>query len=264
MAVPDGVAESGAGGADVGVRVVPIHAPGLEHAVHVALVAGAPDVVGHFVLASFLQGAADASGDVVEHSIPGDALPLAFAAFAGTLERVQDSVGVGDLVDRGRAFGAVSPAGSGVVGVALELAHAAGGLVHVGQQAAGGFAVETGGGHHVVGFFLAARPGLGFILRPVVPALGGRVVCEGAAGLEAFERLLALVEFGDESDGFGEFFDDACHVERGVSGAGFEAVKLWKCFSGSSCGGFQIHGRGTEFFFVRRLAVKYWRGTFRT
>lgn len=220
MAVPDGVTESGAGGADVGVGVVAVYAPGLEHAVHVALVAGASDVVGHFVLAAFLQGVADAPGDVVEHGIPGDALPLALAAFARALQRVQDAVGVGDLVDSGRAFGAVAPAGGGVVGVALELAHIARGFVHVGQQAAGGFAVEARRGHHIVGFFLAARPGFGFVLRPVVPALGGRVVGEGTAGLEAFERLLALVQFGNKADGFGEFFDDACHVERGVSGAG--------------------------------------------
>src|SRR5579875_3431949 len=48
------------------------------------------------------------------------------------LERVQDPVRVGDLVDGGRSLGAVTAAGAGVLGVALELAHPEGLAVHVG------------------------------------------------------------------------------------------------------------------------------------
>src|SRR5205085_1902830 len=45
VSLPDGVAEAGAGRADVGVAVVPVHAPRLQDALDVALVAGPADVV---------------------------------------------------------------------------------------------------------------------------------------------------------------------------------------------------------------------------
>jgi len=48
-------------------------------------------------------------GDPVERLVPADTLPLAAAARADPLERVEDAVGVGDLVDRRRALGAVAP-----------------------------------------------------------------------------------------------------------------------------------------------------------
>src|SRR6266567_2897793 len=102
--------------------------------------------------------------------VPADPLLSAAAARAGPLHRVQDPVRVGDLVERGRALGAVAAARAGMLGVPLELAHLPGLAVHVGEQAARGFAVEARGGDEHVVPLLAGRPGPGGQLHPVVPA----------------------------------------------------------------------------------------------
>src|SRR6266496_2086319 len=85
-------------------------------------------------------------------------------------QRKQDPVRVGDLVQGGGSLGAVAPAGAGMLGIALELADGQGVAVDVGEQAAGGFAVEAGGRHQ----HGAAPDPLGVQVGPVVPALPGR------------------------------------------------------------------------------------------
>src|SRR5690606_41720247 len=106
--------EARAGRADVSVRVVTVDAPALEHLLHVAVFAGAADVIHDFVMSIFEQGLADAPADIVQHLIPGGAHPPAGAALAGPLSRLEVAVGVVDLVDRGRALGAVAAARAGV------------------------------------------------------------------------------------------------------------------------------------------------------
>ena len=49
VGLPDGVAEAGARRADVGVAIVAVHAPGLQDAFDIALVARPADVVDDFV-----------------------------------------------------------------------------------------------------------------------------------------------------------------------------------------------------------------------
>ena len=114
-AAPDVVAETRRGGADVGVAVVPIHAPRAQHALHVAVVSWAPDVVHHLVAAVFDNGGANFGGEGVQRLVPGRALPLALAALARALQGIEDALRVVDLVDGGRAFGAVAPAAAGMV-----------------------------------------------------------------------------------------------------------------------------------------------------
>ena len=115
------------------------------------------------------QRGADPGRQRVQGLVPADPLPSAAAARPGPLHRVQDPVRVGDLVERGRALGAVAAARAGMLGVALELAHLPGVAVHVGQQAARGFAVEARGGDEHVVPLLAGRPGARGQLHPVVP-----------------------------------------------------------------------------------------------
>ena len=77
------------------------------------------------------------SGDRVQRLVPADPFPLALAAFTDPVQGVEDPVRVGDLVEGGRALGAVASARAGVLGVALELAHVQVVAVDVGQQTAG-------------------------------------------------------------------------------------------------------------------------------
>jgi hypothetical protein len=74
-----------------------------------------------------------------------------------------------NLVDDRGPFGAQAAAAGGVHGIAFELGHLSGFLVDVGQQAAGGFAVEADGGDELVVARDFARPGGGIVLHPIVP-----------------------------------------------------------------------------------------------
>ncbi len=172
---PGGEANPCAAGTDVGVAVVAVDAPCVEHAFHVGVVAHPADVVHDLVLPVLPEGPADASSDLVEGLVPGDALPQSFATFAHPLHGVQDPFGVLDLVERGGALGAIATPAGGVDGVALELGDPAGVLVHPGQQPAVGLAVEAGGRHQSEAAFHPAGPFLGVEGLMVVPLVLGRV-----------------------------------------------------------------------------------------
>src|SRR5690606_22165822 len=121
-AAPQRVAEPRAGGADVRVAVVAVDAPRADAAVGVAILARPPHVV-HDAVAALLAAGAHPAGDVGERLFPRHALPLALAALAHALERVEDALGVVGLVVRGRPLGTVAPAAARMRRVALELLH---------------------------------------------------------------------------------------------------------------------------------------------
>ena len=154
----------------------------MKHPFHVAVVAHPTDVVHDLVVAVLAERPADPTTDVVECLVPTDALPEALSSLADPLHRVQDPLGVLDLVDGGRAFGAV-PAPTGRVNrVALELGDPARLLVHPGQQAAVGLAVEAGGGNEAMGPPDLRGPSGGVQGLHVVPGLLGRIAGEPGGG----------------------------------------------------------------------------------
>ena len=114
-----------------------VNAPGREHTLREAILAGAAHVVHHLVRLAAGEGRPDAPGEVVQRVVPGTALPPAGASLADPSHRVEDALGIVLLGDRGRALGAVPAAAPGVQRVALVLPDLAGLLVHVGEQAAG-------------------------------------------------------------------------------------------------------------------------------
>src|SRR6266567_9137958 len=85
-----------------------------------------------------------------------------------------------NLVDRGRPFGAKSPAARRMHGIAFELRDLPGFLVDISQQAACGFAIETDRRNQGVMLLDPARPGFGVKLNPVLPLLHGRTVSQVA------------------------------------------------------------------------------------
>src|SRR5438876_3207263 len=142
--------------------------------------AGAADVVDDFVAAAFDERLADARGEVVEHLVPGDALPFGFAAIADALERIKDALGVVDLIESRGPLGTIAAAAARMGGVALEFADAVGLFVDVGEQAASGLAVEAYRGDEGVVLLDFARPSCRVVLGPILPAFDRREAGETA------------------------------------------------------------------------------------
>src|SRR5262249_24086734 len=107
---------------------------------------------------------------IVQHLIPTDALPFAFAAFTGTLQGIKNAIGIGNLVERRRPFGAIASAAPGILGIAFELLDCSRLFVDVRQQPARRFAFEACRRHQLVMALLALRPGLRIELSPIIPA----------------------------------------------------------------------------------------------
>ncbi len=156
------------------MAVVSIHAPRTQHALHVTIVSGPPHVVHHLVASPFDDGSTNFGGKGIQHFIPANALPLALAALTRALQGIQNALWIVDLVDGGRAFGAVAPTTARMIGVALQLLDAARLFIDIGQQPAGRLAVEADSGDNFVMPLHFARPRLRVVFYPVVPALRRR------------------------------------------------------------------------------------------
>src|SRR5690349_21025629 len=114
-----------------------IDPPRRENALSETILAGTTDVIHDLVSTVFDDRVADARGECVERFVPGGAFPFAFAASACTFEWIQNAIGIGYLVERGRTFGAVAAARARMFGIAFELLHFARDFVDVSEQAAG-------------------------------------------------------------------------------------------------------------------------------
>ena len=134
---------------------------------------------------------ADAAGDGVERLVPRDLGPSPCPASSDAAQRVQDAVGVLELVERGRPLRAVPPTGTGRIRVAFELAHLHRLSVHVRQQAARRLAVEARRRDQHVVALGALRPVSRVQLHPIVPSLPRRVRRQVAATGAGVERLAA-------------------------------------------------------------------------
>src|SRR5262249_1424477 len=171
----------GGRGAGVGVVVGAVDAPGVEDALEVdQFVPGAAQVIHDLLLPSLDEGGTNAAADIIQHLVPGDTLPLTTPPRAGTAKRIEDALGVMPLVQGRRSLGAVPPAAPRMLGIALELLDLESLLVHVGEQAARGLAVEANGGHQAVAPGDTAGPGARVELLPIAPAIDGRIGIETA------------------------------------------------------------------------------------
>ena len=169
VAAPEEVAEPRRRRADVRVAVVAVDAPRLQHAVGVAVLAGAADVIHDFVAAVLDDRAAEARGDVVERLVPRHLLPAPAAALALALQRIQNPVGILELIRRDDALRACAPAAAGMRRVALDLADGEALLVDVGEDAARRLAVETDARNDPVVALIFPRPARRLVVDVVVP-----------------------------------------------------------------------------------------------
>src|SRR5206468_12815867 len=108
---------------DVRVAVVTVHAPGLQHAIRVSVFAGAADVIHDFVAPVLADGLSNPPGDVIQRFVPWHLLPLPAAAIAGALQRIENAIGVVELIRCDDPLGAGPAAAARVERVALDFAH---------------------------------------------------------------------------------------------------------------------------------------------
>src|SRR5205814_6673490 len=113
--------------------------------------------------------AAEARGDVVERLVPRHLLPAPAAALALALQRIQDPVGILELIRRDDALRAGAPAAAGMRRVALDLADGEALLVDVGEDAARRLAVETDARNDPVVALIFPRPARRLVVDVVVP-----------------------------------------------------------------------------------------------
>src|SRR5262249_14853380 len=155
------VAEARRRGADVGVAVVTVDTPGAQHALHVAVMAGSPNVVHHLVTPAFHDSGANLGGKGLQRIIPRRALPLAFAALTRAFQRIENALWIVHLVDGGRAFGTIAPTATGMVGVALEFLDTFRFFINISQQSTGRFAIEADSRDDFVVLLNLTRPCFG-------------------------------------------------------------------------------------------------------
>ena len=170
-ALPKRVAEACAGRANVGMAVVSIHTPCLEHTVHIAVVTGATDVIHHLSASVLLQRGSYARSQRIKHFVPVSAFPLTRATSSGAFHGVENALRIVHLVDGRRTLGAIPAAASGMRRIAFELADAHVFFIDICQQSASSLAVEAHrrDQHVVLGDLL--RPDVGIVLCPVIPLL---------------------------------------------------------------------------------------------
>src|SRR5438132_12306874 len=102
------------------MAVVTIHAPRTQYALHVAIVSRPPNMVHHFVAAVFDNSCANFGSECFQCLIPGCTLPLAFAALACTLQRIENALRVIDLVNGSRSLRTIATAAARMIGIALK------------------------------------------------------------------------------------------------------------------------------------------------
>ena len=126
------------------MRVVSVNSPRCQNSFGESIFTRPPDVIHDFVATILNDRVSDPRSDLIEHSIPAYAFPLAFSALACPLERIKDAIGIGNLIQRRRAFGAVAPSAPGILRIAFELLNLVCVFVDVGEQPARRFAVKAG------------------------------------------------------------------------------------------------------------------------
>src|SRR5688572_3211063 len=113
------------------MRVVTVDAPGGEYAFSKTILTRTSDVIHDLLTAIFNNCFSDSTCQLVQHFIPAHPLPFSFASFARAFERIENTIGIGDLIQRGWTLGAISATRARMLGVAFELLYFARGFVDV-------------------------------------------------------------------------------------------------------------------------------------
>jgi hypothetical protein len=163
------------------MAVVAIDTPRLEGAVHEAVLTRTADVIHDLVVAVLPNRLAHTRSDISQRFVPADPLPLTAASLANSAHRVQNPLGVIDLIDRCWPLRAVASSRAWVRRVAFKFEDLAGVLVDVRQQSARRLAVEARRRNEPEPVLDLLRPRLGVVLLPVIPPIRWRKIREVGA-----------------------------------------------------------------------------------
>src|SRR5512132_2581795 len=141
---PECIPCAGSGGANVGVAVVPVDAPGVRNPLMIEqLMARPADVIHDLVASIFFQRFTHPCRDVVENFIPAHSFPFSFSPLSHPFQGITNALGVGDLIECRRPFGTVASAAAGMLGIAFKSSDAHRFLVDETEETARRLAVKT-------------------------------------------------------------------------------------------------------------------------
>src|ERR1044071_2567340 len=98
-----------------------VDSPRRENSFRESILAGAPDVIHDFAAAIFNNRFANSCSQIVEDLVPTYAFPISCTTFPDAFERIENSIGIVDLIQRRRPLGAIASARSRIFRIALEL-----------------------------------------------------------------------------------------------------------------------------------------------
>src|SRR6266850_3170529 len=156
---PERIPCTGTGGANVGVAVMPVDAPGVKDPLMIEqLMARPADVIHDLVASIFFQRFAYSCRDVVENFVPAHSFPFSLSPLSHTLQGITNALGIGDLIERRWPLGAIASSAAGVLRVAFESADAQRFLVDETEEAARGLTVKTDRRNDLIMLLYFSRP----------------------------------------------------------------------------------------------------------
>src|SRR3982750_1438936 len=110
-----------------------INAPRGQNAFRESIFAWAADVIHDLLSPLFDVGFSDSAGDVIKRLVPTHLFPTPPAATSCALQWMKNAIGVMNLIQRRRSFGAVASARTRMFGIAFELLNLTGSFVDVSE-----------------------------------------------------------------------------------------------------------------------------------
>src|SRR5262245_19344695 len=171
---PERIPCAGAGGANIGMAVMAVYAPGVKNPLMIKqLMARPPHVIHDLVASIFFQSFAHPCRDVVENFVPAHSFPLPLSPLSHPLQGITNALGIGYLIQGCRPFGTVAPAAAGMFGIAFKSPDAQGFFVDETEETARRLAVKTDRRNDLITLLDFSRPMGRIVFDPIVPLCHG-------------------------------------------------------------------------------------------
>src|SRR5215469_8945632 len=102
--MPEQITKARRRGTHIRMRVMSVNAPSLQRPLHDEVMPRTSDVIHDFFAAAFLNRFADAGSERLQNFVPRGSSPLPCTSFSDALHRIQNAIGIVNLIDRGGPF----------------------------------------------------------------------------------------------------------------------------------------------------------------